>query len=166
MRRLICAIVGTREGGSRWSETVRKMAYTAGTFAAKANFAVLTGGLTGVMTEAAKGAQSCGGIAIGILPGLNHCEANEFIDIVLPSGIGIARNCFIGAACDVMIALPGGTGTLEEMCFALDYERPVISWNSWRLDGKGVDFLQEEESAQVEQTLIRLREQIMGKQSP
>jgi uncharacterized protein (TIGR00725 family) len=87
------------------------------------------------MAEAARGAKDAGGVTLGILPGLLHAEANPYLDFVLPSGIGIARNALTAAACDLMIALPGGSGTMEEMLFALDFGRTVISFGGPQVEG-------------------------------
>lgn len=135
MRLHTAAIVGSKVGGSKWSPEVAKMAYDAGYAAACAGFAVLTGGLSGVMTEAARGAREAGGMAIGLLPGTAHADGNEHLTIVLPTSIGLARNVLVALGCDVMVALPGGLGTLQEMSYALEYKRPVFSWDSWELPG-------------------------------
>jgi uncharacterized protein (TIGR00725 family) len=135
MRKLVCAITGRKETSPRYTAETAEAARVAGRLAAELGLVVLTGGLSGVMERAAEGAKAARGTTIGILPGNSHADANPFIDFVLPSGLGIARNCLIASACDLMIALPGGTGTLEEICFALDFDRPVISWGSWEIDG-------------------------------
>jgi uncharacterized protein (TIGR00725 family) len=70
-----------------------------------------------------------------LLPGPYHRDGNEFLDYVLPTGLGIARNILTACACDIMVALQGGSGTLEEMLFAIDYERPVISFGSFKPQG-------------------------------
>lgn len=129
------AIVGTKVGGSKWGPDVAEMAYLAGHAAARAGFAVLTGGLSGVMTEAARGARAGGGLTIGLLPGTAHEDGNEHLAIVLPTSIGLARNVLVGLGCDLMVAVPGGLGTLQEMSYALEYKRPVLSWDSWELPG-------------------------------
>lgn len=134
-RRLVCAIVGCKADSRRYSVAVAREAYAVGALAAKHGFVVLTGGLSGVMERAAAGARAAGGLTIGLLPGRDHADGNPSLEVVLPSGLGIARNCVVAAACDVMIALPGGTGTLEEMCFASDYGRTIISYGSWRVPG-------------------------------
>lgn len=134
-RKLVLAITGRKESSPRYNEELAQAAITAGKIAATMGLTVLTGGLSGVMERAAEGAKLGGGETIGILPGLHHKEANRFLDFVLPSGIGIARNVLMASACDFMLALPGGTGTLEELCFALDFERPVLSWGSWDIEG-------------------------------
>jgi uncharacterized protein (TIGR00725 family) len=134
-RRLIVAITGRKESSPRYTPESAEAAFAAGRMCAELGLTVLTGGLSGVMEKAAEGAKSAGGLTIGILPGANHDDGNKYLDFVLPSGIGIARNVLMAQACDFMLALPGGTGTLEELCFALDFGRPVISWGSWEIDG-------------------------------
>ncbi len=132
-RQWVCTIVGCKEQSSRYTEAVARDAFAAGRLAATLGFAVLTGGLGGVMSDAAAGAASVHGMTVGILPGDCHADANPHLRLVLPSGIGYARNYLTAVAADLMIALPGGTGTLEEICFAVDFGRPVLSWGSWDL---------------------------------
>jgi uncharacterized protein (TIGR00725 family) len=132
-RQWICAVVGCKDTSARFTPAVSEDAFRAGRIAAELGFAVLTGGLGGVMSRAAEGAASVGGMTIGILPGDRHEDSNPHVRFVLPSGIGYARNYLTAVASDVMIALPGGTGTLEEICFAVDFGRPVLSWGSWEL---------------------------------
>lgn len=130
-RQWLCSVIGCKEASSKFTPEVSAAAFEAGRVAASLGFAVLTGGLSGVMTQAAAGAKSVGGFTLGILPGERHEDANPYIQLALPSGIGYARNYLMAAASDFMIALPGGTGTLEEMCFATDFQRPILSWGSW-----------------------------------
>lgn len=130
-RKLVCAIVGCKEGGSKWSPQVDGDAYKLGYIAALEGFTVLTGGKSGVMRSACRGAKAARGTTIGILPEGDRSCANEFLDYALPSGMGIGRNVLTARFCDVMIALPGGTGTLEEMAFAVDFGHPVLSFGSW-----------------------------------
>jgi uncharacterized protein (TIGR00725 family) len=134
-RKLVLAITGRKESSPRYTMELATAAIAAGRIAAQMGLTVLTGGLSGVMERAAEGAKIAGGETIGILPGARHEDGNRYLDFVLPSGIGIARNVLMASACDFMLALPGGTGTLEELCFALDFERPVISWGSWDMEG-------------------------------
>ncbi len=133
MRRLTCTIVGCGQSNVRWGPEIASLAFIAGQLATDAGYAVVTGGRGGVMQEAARGAQSRGGFAIGILPSAEMHDGNAFLDIVIPSGIGYARNSITALAGDIMLALPGGQGTLQEMSFAFDYGRPVLSWDSWTI---------------------------------
>ena len=135
-RQRVCCIVGTKDTGARWSPTVEEMAKQVGFVAAQLGYVVLTGGLSGVMRAAAQGAkQHPGAVTVGVLPGVQLADANPYIDIVIPTGVGLARNVITALSGDVMVALPGGLGTLQEMSYALEYKRPVASWGSHMLDG-------------------------------
>ena len=87
---------------------------------------VVCGGRGEVMAAAARGAKSAGGTTIGILPGTSRREANDWIDHVVVTGIGRARNLAVAASGDGVIAVGGRHGTLTEIGFALILERPVV----------------------------------------
>jgi uncharacterized protein (TIGR00725 family) len=78
------------------------------------------------MAAAARGAKSAGGTTIGILPGEHRGEANEWIDHVVVTGIGHARNLAVVASGDAVIAVGGSWGTLAEIGFASRLGRPVV----------------------------------------
>ena len=137
-RRLNCAIVGTKGFGPKWNDRVAEMAYLAGRVATECGFLVVTGGGSGVMEFAAKGAVEAGGDALGILPADDFDWGNEWNTIVIPSTIGFARNVMTAASADVMIALPGRFGTLQEVTFAIERQKPILSWDSWVFDGVDV----------------------------
>lgn len=88
---------------------------------------LVCGGHGGIMRAAAKGAKSEGGLTVGILPELDKNNANEYIDIAIPTGMHQARNMIIPLAADAVIALAGGVGTLSEMCLAYIYRKPIIA---------------------------------------
>jgi uncharacterized protein (TIGR00725 family) len=97
---------------------------------------VVTGGLGGVMAAASRGAKSAGGTTIGILPGERRADANEWIDHVVVTGIGHARNLAVAASGDAVIAVGGSWGTLAEISFASRLGRPVIVLEpGWELEG-------------------------------
>jgi hypothetical protein len=87
---------------------------------------VVCGGLGEVMAAAARGAKSAGGTTIGILPGTSRAGANEWIDHVVVTGLGHARNALVAASGDAVLAVGGSHGTLTEIGFALVYGRPVV----------------------------------------
>ena len=87
---------------------------------------VVTGGLGEVMAAASRGAKSAGGATIGILPDETRQRANEWIDHVVVTGIGHARNLAVVASGDAVIAVGGKYGTLAEIGFALTLGRPVV----------------------------------------
>jgi hypothetical protein len=97
---------------------------------------VVTGGLGSVMAAAARGAKSAGGVTIGLLPGESRAAASEWIDHVVVTGVGHARNLAVVASGDAVIAVGGQWGTLAEIGFARVLGRPVVILDpGWELDG-------------------------------
>src|SRR5215211_5579607 len=74
---------------------------------------------------AERGAKSAGGTTIGVLPGETRHDANEWIDHVIVTGVGHARNLAVVASGDAVIAVGGSWGTLAEIGFARRFGRPV-----------------------------------------
>lgn len=72
---------------------------------------VVTGGRGEVMAAASRGAKHAGGTTIGVLPGETRAEANEWVDHVVVTGIGHARNLAVVASGDAVIAVEAGTGS-------------------------------------------------------
>jgi len=95
---------------------------------------LICGGLTGVMEHAARGARSAGGLTIGLLPGEDPSEANQYIDVAIASGLGHARNAILARTADGVVALGGGLGTLSEIALALRNGRPTVGIQTWRFD--------------------------------
>ena len=87
---------------------------------------VVTGGLGEVMEAAARGAKVAGGTTIGILPGESRADANRWIDHVVVTGVGHARNLAVAASGDAVIAVGGSWGTLAEIGFASRLGRAVV----------------------------------------
>jgi uncharacterized protein (TIGR00725 family) len=87
---------------------------------------VVCGGRGEVMAAAARGAKSAGGTTIGILPGTSRDDANAWIDHVVVTGLGHARNAIVAASGDAVIAVGGSYGTLTEIGFAKVFRRPVV----------------------------------------
>lgn len=135
MRPLYVAVCGAGNASPEeeaWAEEV-------GRILAEEDAVVVTGGLGGVMAAAAKGASAASGTTVGILPGLDRDEGNPFNSIVIPTGLGEARNTLIVRAADVLIAIGGEYGTLSEIAFALRTGVPVVALASWELDRTGLD---------------------------
>jgi uncharacterized protein (TIGR00725 family) len=97
---------------------------------------VVTGGRGEVMAAAARGAKSAGATTIGILPTETRAGANEWIDHVVVTGIGHARNLAVVASGDAVIAVGGRYGTLAEIGFALTLGRTVVVLEpGWQVEG-------------------------------
>lgn len=101
---------------------------------------VVTGGGAEVMAAAARGARAAGGTTIGILPGERREDANEWVEHVVVTGIGHARNLAVVASGDAVIAVGGSWGTLAEIGFARRLGRPVVILDpGWKIEGDGID---------------------------
>ena len=119
-------------GAGQCSKEQQGLAYEAGKRIAEKGGIVVCGGLGGIMEAAARGARAAGGITLGIIPSSQKNDANEYIDIVIPTGLGEARNLLVVRTADVVIAFGGQYGTLSEMAFALQAGKPVISMSNWK----------------------------------
>lgn len=124
-------------GASEASEAVAALAEEVGELVGQAGAVLVCGGLSGVMEAACRGAKSAGGITVGILPGTDRTDANEHVDIALPTGIGEARNALIVRSADVVIAVAGEFGTLSEIGFALKIGTPIVGLGTWELYRRG-----------------------------
>ena len=108
-------------------------AQTVGYLIAGNHETVVCGGLSGVMEAACKGAREQGGRTIGIVP--DHGNGNPYLDIVIRSGLGHARNVLVVQSSDAVIAVGGGYGTLSEIAIALKSGRPVFGIKTWEIEG-------------------------------
>jgi hypothetical protein len=102
---------------------------------AAAGAVLVTGGHGGVMAAACRGASALRGMTIGILPGRHRSEANEWVTVAIPTGLGELRNGLIVRAVDVVIAVGGAYGTLSEVALALKTGVPVVGLDSWAIEG-------------------------------
>ncbi len=130
-------VIGVMGGGSA-SPAVLQLAESLGRAIAEQGWDLLTGGrAVGVMDAASRGARSArregsaespAGLVIGVLPGRSAADApvSEFLDVAIFTGMGDARNVVNALSCDVVIALPGGAGTLSEVALAVKSGRPII----------------------------------------
>lgn len=132
-RRPMIAVVGNagvHEGDSTYS-----LAFDVGKEGVDRGYRLVTGGLSGVMEAACRGAKSSGayreGDTVGILPQSDPDAANPWVDIVIATGLSHARNAIVPNA-DAVIAIGGGAGTLSEICFAWTYRRLIVA-----LDAEG-----------------------------
>ncbi len=130
MKKIVAVI-----GGRQPQAEVEQLAHNLGKKLAKVVDYMVCGGLGGVMKAVSQGFQSSGGITIGILPGYDKKEANPYVDIALPTGLGLARNVLVVKSADVVVALPGEAGTLSEIAYCLQFGIPVISLKSWDIPG-------------------------------
>ena len=124
-------------GGGQLSPQETRLAEEVGRELAKRGAILICGGLGGVMEAACKGAQSEGGVTVGILPGDSRQAANPYVQIPVVTGIGYARNLAVVKSGQAVIAIGGSYGTLSEIGHALRSGVPVIGLNTWSLSRNG-----------------------------
>ena len=131
MRKKVVSVIG----GHQCSKQVERLAKELGYNLAKVVDILVCGGLSGTMRAICQGFKAGGGITLGIIPSYNKSDANAYVDIVIPTGLGLARNVLVVKSADIVIALPGKAGTLSEIAYALQFGIPVISLQSWDIPG-------------------------------
>lgn len=104
-----------------------------GRLIAESNATVCCGGLGGVMEAACRGAQEAGGTTVGILPDTG--DGNAYLDVIVRTGMGHARNVILINSADAVIAVGGGYGTLSEIAIALKTGKPVFGLLTWEIEG-------------------------------
>jgi len=120
------------------------LAERVGSMLASHAITVITGGRGGVMEAATRAAVRRGGTTVGILSSTQMDDANPWCSIVIPTGLGHARNALTALAADMIVAVGGGAGTLSELCFGWIHGRPIYlmegsgGWSD-RLAGNTLD---------------------------
>jgi len=128
------AVIGASEATPEQAE----QAHAAGRRLAELGAIVVTGGRGGAMEAACRGAKEAGGQTVGILPGLDRADANLYVDIGLPTGLGELRNGLVARAADAVVAVGGAWGTLAEIAFARAAGKAVFGVGTWDLGEDGV----------------------------
>lgn len=104
-----------------------KIAYEIGSEIAKSGSVLITGGLGGVMAAASRGSHEASGLCVGIIPQDDASLANEYCDIVIPTGMGLTRDFLNALSADGIIIVGGGSGTLSETCAAYMHKKPMVA---------------------------------------
>lgn len=111
----------------------------------KRGVTVVCGGMGGVMEAVCKGAKARGGHTIGILPGDDPNQSNQWVDYPICTGLKYARNVIVVKSGRSVIAIGGAFGTLSEIGHALAENIPTIGLKTWKMSRNGV----EEKAVQV-----------------
>ncbi len=128
-------IIGS--GGDGSGEAAESFAVDLGEALVDRGFRIVCGGLGGVMEAVCRGAHRSEryreGMTVGIVPSSRAETANEYVDVVIPTGMGHLRNALV-AQSRAVVAIGGGAGTLSEMALAWVHGRPVFAAD---IDGSG-----------------------------
>jgi len=147
------AIIGGREA----TPEGLKFAYETGKLLAENGIILYSGGGAGIMEAASRGAHEAGGTVVGILKETDGLDANEYVQIPVMTGMGDLRNGIIIRSVHGAIAVEGAYGTLSEIAFTLGYDKPVLGYHTWDIDG-----LEPVERAEV---AVKRMIELIGKQS-
>jgi uncharacterized protein (TIGR00725 family) len=79
-------------------------------------------------TVACRGAKNSGGLTVGVTYGKGKDIWEKDADIIIPCGLerGGGREFVLVLACDAVIAISGGSGTLTELAVAYQADIPMI----------------------------------------
>ena len=99
-RKKIIAVIGGRD----CTDEQYRIAREVGRLIAENNAILVCGGRSGIMEAACRGAAEAGGITVGILPGDDINDANEWVTVPIATGIGLARNAIIVQSASAAIA--------------------------------------------------------------
>ncbi len=124
-------------GAGEPSAHVEALAEQVGQELATRGATVVCGGLGGVMAAVCRGAKSAGGTTVGILPGNDPSDANDWVDIPICTGLSYARNVIVVKSGRAVIAVGGAFGTLSEIGHALGDNIPVVALETWELRRNG-----------------------------
>lgn len=123
------AVVGPADAPEPLCAAARQVGF----LLAQRGITVVTGGLGGVMAAAAEGVREGGGLAIGLLPGTDRDAGNPHLGVVIPTGLGQARNALVVGSANAVIAVGGSWGTLSEVALARRAGTPVVWLAGWTI---------------------------------
>jgi uncharacterized protein (TIGR00725 family) len=121
-RRPQVSVLGSAEPGSPAYELARG----AGTLLAQHRITVVSGCGSPATRVAAEAALVAGGLVVSIVPPDEMPPADWPATVVIPSGMGDARNLLMALAGDACIVIGGRAGTISEVCLAWLHKRPLL----------------------------------------
>ncbi|MCE9624213.1 MAG: TIGR00725 family protein [Deltaproteobacteria bacterium] len=131
MAKPLVGVIGVTEA----KEQERQMAFEVGKLIGAMGLSLVCGGLGGVMEEASRGCSQAGGTVIGLLPGDDKKDANDYVTYAIPTNLGHSRNTLIAHSADILVSIGTGYGTLSEVAIALKLGKKVLSYKSWDVQG-------------------------------
>ncbi len=122
IRRPQVCLLGSAEPGSQAYE----LAGQAGTLLAQLGITVVSGCGSPATRVAAERAVAAGGLVLSIIPPGQMPAPDWPATVVVPCGMGDARNLLMALSGDACIVIGGRAGTLSEVCLAWLHKRPLL----------------------------------------
>jgi uncharacterized protein (TIGR00725 family) len=121
-RRPQVCILGSAEPGS----SAYECAAEAGTLLASLGMTLVSGCGSPATKVAAERAIAAGGLVLSIVPPDHMPPPDWPATVVVPCGMGDARNMLMALAGDACIVIGGRAGTISEVCLAWLHRRPLL----------------------------------------
>ena len=119
--RQVC-VLGSAEPGSPAYE----LAGAAGELVAKLGITLVSGCGSPATRIAAERAIAAGGLVVSIVPS-DDIDLKEWpCSVLIPCGMGDARNLLMALAGDACLVIGGRAGTISEVCLAWLHHRPLL----------------------------------------
>ena len=122
IRRPQVCVLGSADPGSAAYE----LAAAAGALLARLGITVVSGCGSPATRVAAERAIAAGGLVLSIIPPDQMPPADWPATVVIPCGMGDARNLMMALAGDACIVIGGRAGTISEVCLAWLHKRPLL----------------------------------------
>ncbi|MGY4831228.1 SLOG cluster 4 domain-containing protein [Sphaerotilaceae bacterium SBD11-9] len=122
IRRPQVCVLGSADPGSAAYE----LAGQAGTLLARLGITVVSGCGSPATRTAAEHAIAAGGLVVSIIPPDEMPPPDWPATVVIPCGMGDARNLVMALAGDACIVIGGRAGTISEVCLAWLHKRPLL----------------------------------------
>jgi len=122
IRRPQVCVLGSAEPGSRAYD----LAGDAGQLLARLGITVVSGCGSPATRIAAQRAQAAGGLVISVITDADMPPPDWPATVVIPCGMGDARNLIMALAGDACIVIGGRAGTISEVCLAWLHHRPLL----------------------------------------
>jgi uncharacterized protein (TIGR00725 family) len=135
-RRPQVCVLGSAEPGSPAYE----LAGAAGRLLASLGITLVSGCGSPATRYAAECAQKAGGLVVSIIPAGEMPDPDWPATVVIPCGMGDARNLLMALAGDACLVIGGRAGTISEVCLAWLHKRPLLpltgcgGWSDGLLD--------------------------------
>jgi hypothetical protein len=167
-KKIVVSVIGPNDSAA--TDAIIKFGEQLGAALAGEGYVICCGGMGGLMAAVCRGAKEAFpdffGTTMGILPGKDASEANEWCDLAIPTGLGVARNTLVVQTGEVAIAVGGGAGTLSEIALAWQLGKKIICINhlggwSGKLAGQILDPRRDEailSANTIEEVLALIRE--------